>query len=123
MEMAINMLNQSNSTNSDDEIACYLSLSEEEILRRLDDLEAFGAEDWIVSVEPGDIDLKEIEKINEVLERLHGQRIEIPKTAEEKAIERIESVNDDTQWITLPSSRKKITTEEIRAHKKKRGYS
>jgi len=106
-----------------DEIDYYLSLPEEEILRRLNDLEASNTEGWIVSVEPGEIDLKEIERINEVLERLHGQRIETPKSAEEKAIERAKDVNDDTRWVTLPSSRKKITAEEIRAHKKKRGYS
>jgi hypothetical protein len=64
-----------------DEIDYYLSLPEEKILQRVNDLKVSNAEDWIVSVEPGEIDMKKIEEINEVLGR-YGQRIELPKISD-----------------------------------------
>ena len=63
------------------EIDYCLSLPEEKILQRLNDLETSNTEDWTVSVEPGEIDMKKIEEINEVLGR-YGQRIEVPKISD-----------------------------------------
>ena len=45
------------------------------------------------------------------------------RSAEEKAIERIKDINDETQWITLPRSDKKLTAEEIAEYMRERGLS
>lgn len=55
----------------------YSTLPEEKILERLEDPDL---ENWVVSIEPGEIDMEKIKRINEVLGR-YDQRIEIPKVS------------------------------------------